>query len=161
MQPHSSKAWRSIKYLASVFTAVLCHAGAIQVDPISTRRLAIDVHETRTANRLSRFPLNRHEHQRLAALLLEQRFVRPSFEILGCPHGVGNPAKDIVNGVLRHFPKRFPVLAVDRFQSDGSSLKRHGFDMHHTFTHRPLIEILDALSSIMIRWDASSGSWLR
>src|SRR5579872_5963040 len=115
MQPHSSKAWRSIKYLASVFTAVLCHAGAIQVDPISTRRLAIDVHETRTANRLSRFPLNRHEHQRLAALLLEQRFVRPSFEILGCPHGVGNPAKDIVNGVLRHFPKRFPVLAVGRF----------------------------------------------
>src|SRR5579872_648056 len=33
-----SNAWRSIKYLASVLMTVLCHGGAIQVDPISSLR---------------------------------------------------------------------------------------------------------------------------
>src|ERR1700733_2076047 len=37
-QPHVSKARPSIRYLASVFTPLRCQAGAIHVDPISTRR---------------------------------------------------------------------------------------------------------------------------
>jgi hypothetical protein len=37
--PQCSKAWQSIRYFASVFTAVLCQDGTIHVEPISTRRL--------------------------------------------------------------------------------------------------------------------------
>src|SRR5260370_4298641 len=43
MHPSASKAWRNIRYFASVFTTVRCHGRPIHVAPISTCRFTLSI----------------------------------------------------------------------------------------------------------------------
>src|SRR3979411_584544 len=95
MQCHASKACCSIRYLASVFSVVRCHAGAIQVEPISTRRLTRSIFMKRV------LPITRPELRSTEQIpptpgsVVRSCLVHKSMKVLRRLHGVGNPAKDI------------------------------------------------------------------
>ena len=120
---HSSNAWRSIRYFASVFTAVRCQAGAIHVEPISTRRLARSMFMKRVLPiTWPEAALDGGEHDGLATMLLNVRLLDKLNEVFAVLHAIGNPVEDIFEGVVGGVPEQLGVFAANWLQANDSGL---------------------------------------
>src|ERR1039458_8152709 len=103
-QFQTSKAWRSIRYLASVFTAVRCHAGAIHVEPIFHPAIdAVDVHEASAADHQPGTALDGCKHDRLAAFLLVKGLLHETLKVFARLYAV-------VNGEVTQTHRGIPSL---------------------------------------------------
>jgi hypothetical protein len=63
------------------------------------------------------------KHDRLPALLFIKGLVDQPLEVRPRFHGVGNPAKDVFQIILRNFPKQFCVLRAHGFETDHGTLQ--------------------------------------
>jgi hypothetical protein len=107
IQFQTSNAWRNTRYFASVLMAVRCHGGAIQVEPISTRRLAaIDIAEAGAADDAAGGALDGSENDGFAPILFGGGFFYETLKVFESTHRVRNLTENIVQRILGDLPEK-------------------------------------------------------
>ena len=120
-----SNAWRSMRYLASVLTAVRCHAGAIQVEPISTRRLARSIFMKRV------LPITLPELRStvaktigLAAFLFLESLLDETLKVFARSSCGRESSGKCRRGIFGDFPEEFGMLAANRLEANDGTFQR-------------------------------------
>src|SRR5580704_18582798 len=89
---------------------------------------AIDIHEACAADHAAGGALDRGEDHRLTPLLLGESFLDEALKIFRSFHGVGNPAEDVFEVVLRYIPEKFRRFPANGFQANHGAFQ--GYRQH-------------------------------